>query len=53
MLPTDGRVLHNKIDVKDRLTTYQSTFASLRQSVANATDFDSLKANILTALVNV
>jgi len=27
---TDGRVLHNKIDVKDRLTTYQSTFESLR-----------------------
>ena len=50
---TNGRVLHNKIDVKDRLTTYQSTFESLRQSVANATDFDSLKANILTALANV
>ncbi len=50
---TDGRVLTNKIDVKDRLQTYQSTFESLRQSVANATDFDSLKANILTALANV
>ncbi len=50
---TDGRVLRNKIDVKDRLTTYQSTFESLRQSVANATDFDELKANILTALANV
>jgi len=50
---TDGRVLHNKIDVKDRLTTYQSTFESLRQSVANATDFEELKANILTALANV
>jgi len=50
---TDGRVLHNKIDVRDRLTTYQSTFESLRQSVANATDFDELKANILTALANV
>jgi len=50
---TDGRVLHNKIDVKDRLTTYQSTFETLRQSVANATDFDELKANILTALANV
>ena len=50
---TNGRVLHNKIDVRDRLTTYQSTFESLRQSVANATDFDELKANILTALANV
>jgi len=50
---TDGRVLHNKIDVRDRLTTYQSTFESLRQSVANATDFDELKENILTALANV
>ena len=50
---TNGRVLRNKIDVKDRLTTYQSTFQSLRHSVANATDFDSLKANILTALANV
>ena len=50
---TDGRTIHNKIDVRDRLTTYQSTFESLRQSVANATDFDELKANILTALANV
>jgi len=50
---TNGRVLHNKIDVKNRLTTYQSTFETLRQNVANATDFDELKANILTALANV
>ena len=49
----DGRVLHNKIDVRDRLRTYQSTFESLRQSVANSTDFDELKANILSALANV
>ena len=50
---TTGRVIHNKIDVKDRLTTYQAAFEQMRQGVSNATDFDSLKANILSALVTV
>ena len=49
----NGRVMFNKIDVKQRLVTYQTTFEQLRQSVANATDFDSLRANILSALANV
>jgi len=49
----NGRVLHNKIDVKDRLETYQLAFEEMRQGVANATDFDELKANILTALAIV
>ena len=49
----NGRVIHNKIDVKERLTKYQSAFEEMRQGVANATDFDSLKANILTALAIV
>lgn len=48
-----GRVIRNKIDLKDRLTHYQFAFESMRQGVANATDFDSLKANILSALANV
>jgi len=48
-----GRVLRNKIDVKDRLTKYQFAFESMRQGVANATDFDSLKANIVSALASV
>ena len=49
----NGRVIHNKIDVKERLNTYQAAFEQMRQGVSNATDFDSLKANILTALSNV
>ena len=48
-----GRSLHNKIDVRDRLTKYQTAFETMRQGVTNATDFDSLKANILTALASV
>ena len=49
----NGRELRNKIDVKDRLITYQTAFESLRQSVSTANDFEELKANILTALANV
>ena len=48
-----GRVLRNKIDVKDRLTKYQFAFETMRQGVATATDFDSLKANIVSALASV
>ena len=48
-----GRSIRNKIDLKERLTTYQFALESIRQGVANATDFDSLKANILTALIDV
>ena len=48
-----GRVIHNKIDVKERLNTYQAAFEQMRQGVSNATDFDSLKANILSALASV
>ena len=49
----NGRVIHNKIDVKERLNTYQTTFEQLRQSTANASTFDELKEAILTALANV
>ena len=49
----NGRVIHNKIDVKERLNTYQTAFEQMRQGVSNATDFDSLKANILSALASV
>ena len=49
----NGQVIHNKIDVKERLNTYQTAFEQMRQGVANATDFDSLKANILSALATV
>jgi len=48
-----GRVIVNKIDVKERLNNYQSAFEEIRQGVSSATDFDSLKANILSALANV
>ena len=49
----NGRVIRNKIDVKERLNTYKTAFEQMRQGVANATDFDSLKANILSALAIV
>ena len=49
----NGRVIHNKIDVKERLNTYQAAFEQMRQGVSSATDFDSLKANILSALASV
>ena len=49
----NGRVIQNKIDVKQRLNTYQTALEQVRQGVSNATDFDSLKANILTALASV
>ena len=49
----NGRVIHNKIDVKDRLTAYQSAFEQMRQAVSSSTDYDSLKAGLLTALANV
>ena len=48
-----GRTVLNTIDVKDRLQRYQSAFEHLRQGVFEATDFDTLKANIITALANV
>ena len=49
----NGRVLTNKIDVRERLNTYQTAFQQMRQGISNATDFDSLKANILSALASV
>ena len=49
----NNSTLVNKIDVKDRLIKYQEAFENLRQGVSNATDFDSLKASILSALTNV
>jgi len=48
-----GRVITNRIDVRDRLTAYQSAFEQVRQAVSSSTDFDSLKAGLLTALANV
>ena len=48
-----GRSINNKIDVKEKLVTYQTVFQNIRQGVNSATDFDSLKANILSALENV
>ena len=50
---TDGRVIGNKIDVRDRLTTYQTAFEHIRQAVSSSTDYASLKSGLLTALANV
>jgi len=46
-------VIFNKIDVRDRLTTYQTAFEHIRQAVSSSTDYASLKSGLLTALANV
>ena len=48
-----GRTIHNKIDVRDRLETYQTAFEQMRQGIANANDFDELKSTLLTVLASV
>ena len=50
---SNGRVIHNKIDVRERLNKYQSVLEDLRQKVNDADDFDSLKLNIITALATI
>lgn len=49
----NGRVITNRIDVRERLNIYQTTLEQVRQAVSNSTDFDSLKSGLLTALANV
>jgi len=48
-----GRTLHNKIDVRDRLETYQSAFEEMRQSISNSNNFEELKSNLLSVLASV
>ena len=50
---SNGRVITNKIDVKDRLTKYQSAFEQMRQAISSSTDYASLRSGLLTALANV
>ncbi len=54
-LPNDstGRRLTNTIDVKAKLTSYQTAFEAMRQAVANSTDFATLKTNLTSALTSV
>ena len=47
-----GRTLHNKIDVRDRLEKYQTTFEEMRQALLNANDFDEFRASLLTVLAS-
>ena len=49
----NGRYISNKIDVRERLETYQTAFDNLRQGVFAANDFETLKSNILSALASV
>ena len=48
-----GRVIHNKIDLREKLAAYQKAFEEMRQGISTSTDFDSLKASLLSALSNV
>jgi hypothetical protein len=50
---SEGRTLHNKIDVRDRLVKYQSAFEEMRQSVSLSSSFDELKLALLMALASV
>jgi hypothetical protein len=38
-----GRVVHNHVDVGERLHAYQKTFDGLRAALANSEDFDTFK----------
>ncbi len=38
-----GRVVHNHVDVGERLHAYQTTFEGLRAALANSEDFDTFK----------
>lgn len=49
----NGRQIANKIGVKDKLIKYETAFASLRSGAASATNFDELKANILSSLSSI
>ena len=49
----NGRVIHNKIDVKERLNAYQTALEEVRQAVNSSTDFNSLKSGLIIALANL
>ena len=49
----NGRTLTNTIDVKAKLTSYQTAFEQMRQGISDSTDYASLKTNLLSALQNV
>ena len=38
-----GRVIHNHVDVGERLHAYQTTFEGLRSALANSEDFETFK----------
>ena len=38
-----GRVVHNHVDVGERLHAYQTTFEGIRAALANSEDFDTFK----------
>ena len=50
---TDGRAMQNKIEVGERLRTYEQAFVDMRQAIASSTDYESLKAGLSQALLNV
>ncbi len=43
----------NKIDVKERLTTYQTALQDIRSALVTATDFDEFKSLAHSALSNI
>jgi hypothetical protein len=49
----DGRRMQNKMEVGERLRTYEQAFVDMRQAIASSTDYASLKAGLSQALLNV
>ena len=48
-----GRVIHNKIDVRNHLVAHQKAFKEMRQAVYDSTDYETLKSGILEALSHI
>ena len=49
----NGAVVLNKIDVKERITAYETALQGIRSALNSATDFETFKAQALTALTGV
>ena len=50
---SNQQLVLNKIDVKERLTTYQTALQDLRSALVTATDFDEFKSLAHSALSNI
>ena len=49
----NGVEILNKIDLRERVRAYDLAFSSMSVALAAATDFDSLRTSLLTAIAGV